>query len=291
MSSPRAATSVATTSSSVPARSFFITRSRSACEIPPCSASTRSPRPFRLPSDRPPRAASGRTPAPPSATPCPAPARGPPACARAPRRRPSAAPSASSPPPSSPARSRCAPGSSGASPRSSRSAAAASPRREPSAAPDGVTARIASRSSANPMSSISSASSRTSVRNASSFSDLAVHVIERPPGRRDHHVHPALQRPELRVHRGARRTPAAPAPRSSSRTDAPPPQAASRARASEPGSARPDPPPFRCSAAIACRIGSANAAVFPVPVAACASTSRPSRSGGIDCCWMGVGSS
>ena len=39
------------------------------------------------------------------------------------------------------------------------------------------------------------------------------------------------------------------------------------------------------------RIGSANAAVLPVPVAACASTSRPSSMGGIDSLWMGVGSS
>ena len=37
---------------------------------------------------------------------------------------------------------------------------------------DGVAARIASRSSANPMSSISSASSSTSVRMPSSFSDF-----------------------------------------------------------------------------------------------------------------------
>src|SRR5664280_1937144 len=48
MSRPRAATSVATRSSSVPARNFFITRSRCSCDIPPCIASTRNPRPFRL---------------------------------------------------------------------------------------------------------------------------------------------------------------------------------------------------------------------------------------------------
>jgi hypothetical protein len=37
--------------------------------------------------------------------------------------------------------------------------------------------------------------------------------------------------------------------------------------------------------------GSANAAVFPVPVAARPITSRPASSGGMACTWMGVGSS
>src|ERR1035437_7480296 len=48
MSRPRAATSVAMSSSSVPARNFFMTRSRCSCDIPPCIASTRIPRPLRL---------------------------------------------------------------------------------------------------------------------------------------------------------------------------------------------------------------------------------------------------
>ena len=40
-----------------------------------------------------------------------------------------------------------------------------------------------------------------------------------------------------------------------------------------------------------CKSGSANAAVFPVPVAARPMMSRPSISGGIASRWMGVGSS
>ncbi len=39
------------------------------------------------------------------------------------------------------------------------------------------------------------------------------------------------------------------------------------------------------------RIGRANAAVLPVPVAAWPSRSRPSMSGGMDSRWIGVGSS
>ena len=40
-----------------------------------------------------------------------------------------------------------------------------------------------------------------------------------------------------------------------------------------------------------CSMGSAKAAVLPVPVAAWPSTSRPSTRGGIAARWMGVGSS
>jgi hypothetical protein len=39
------------------------------------------------------------------------------------------------------------------------------------------------------------------------------------------------------------------------------------------------------------RIGSANAAVLPVPVCAWPSTSRPSSSGGIVAAWIGEGDS
>jgi hypothetical protein len=38
-----------------------------------------------------------------------------------------------------------------------------------------------------------------------------------------------------------------------------------------------------------CRIGSRNAAVLPLPVAALARMSRPSRAGGIASDWIGVG--
>ena len=39
----------------------------------------------------------------------------------------------------------------------------------------------------------------------------------------------------------------------------------------------------------ACRMGRRNAAVFPLPVAAAAMTSRPCIRGGMAFCWMGVG--
>ena len=42
---------------------------------------------------------------------------------------------------------------------------------------------------------------------------------------------------------------------------------------------------------VAEQYGGAKAAVLPVPVAACARTSRPARSGGIAAIWIGVGSS
>ena len=47
--------------------------------------------------------------------------------------------------------------------------------------------------------------------------------------------------------------------------------------------------PARTSCANCCKIGSAKAAVFPVPVWAVPKTSRPSSAGGIACSWMDVG--
>src|SRR5262249_5598537 len=38
-----------------------------------------------------------------------------------------------------------------------------------------------------------------------------------------------------------------------------------------------------------CKIGSTNAAVLPVPVCASPNTSQPCSTGGMACCWMGVG--
>jgi hypothetical protein len=46
---------------------------------------------------------------------------------------------------------------------------------------------------------------------------------------------------------------------------------------------------WRASPASLCRIGSAKAAVLPVPVCAIPSRSRPAMTSGIDCSWMGVG--
>jgi hypothetical protein len=50
-------------------------------------------------------------------------------------------------------------------------------------------------------------------------------------------------------------------------------------------------PPISCAATSRWIKGSANAAVLPVPVAACPRMSRPSTSGGMAAFWMGVGSS
>ena len=67
----------------------------------------------------------------------------------------------------------------------------------------GVAFRIASRSSANPMSSISSASSSTSTRKRVELQRLAAHVIERAARRGDDDVGAALERGDLLVHRRA----------------------------------------------------------------------------------------
>ena len=61
----------------------------------------------------------------------------------------------------------------------------------------GVAVRIASMSSAKPMSSISSASSSTTSRTASSAQRAAVDVVDGPPGRGHDDVHAVAQRAEL----------------------------------------------------------------------------------------------
>ena len=88
-------------------------------------------------------------------------------------------------------------------PRSRRCAAGASPRTAPSAAPRGVAARIASRSSANPMSSISSASSSTTIFTAREVERAAADVVQRAARRGDDDVDAALERADLPVHRRA----------------------------------------------------------------------------------------
>ena len=69
--------------------------------------------------------------------------------------------------------------------------------------PSGVASRIASRSSAKPMSSISSASSRTSTSQPIELERAAPDVIERAAGRGDDDVGAALERADLLVHRRA----------------------------------------------------------------------------------------
>ena len=87
-----------------------------------------------------------------------------------------------------------------------------------------------------------------------------------------------------------RRRRAGRARRGRGRTCAWPRRPASRARAWARAPARRAPCVRRWSSS-RCRIGSANAAVLPVPVAAWPSRSRPASSGGIASRWIGVGSS
>ena len=71
-----------------------------------------------------------------------------------------------------------------------------------------------------------------------------------------------------------------------------PARPASPARGSAPAPAHVDRSTWRSpSSARWCSSGRAKAAVFPVPVAACPSRSRPASSGGIASRWIGVGSS
>ena len=120
----------------------------------------------------------------------------------------------------------------------------------------------------------------------------APHVIERAARRGDDDVRAALERADLLMHRRAAVERQHRQARRPSRTCAPPRRPASPARASAPARGprvwrgrRLSVPPMRCS------IGSANAAVLPVPVSAWPSRSRPSSSSGMASRWTGVGSS
>ena len=210
MSSPRAATSVATSRSAAPPRNRCITRSRCSCVMPPCSASAGSPRRVeRLGQLVHLGAACGRRRWPRPGPPGPGCGRARPACAprrdhvgRLPDPRRLAGSAAA------PARCGSRTGSVRWRRRSPRSAAAWWRRRAPSAGRSGVSARIASMSSAKPMSSISSASSSTT---AATAGGRAV------PGGRGRGPAPGWRppRPRPRGARGsggvsaARRTPAA----------------------------------------------------------------------------------
>ncbi len=157
----------------------------------------------------------------------------------------------------------------------------------------GVAERIASSSSAKPMSSISSASSRMTtstlsrrrlprVRWSTARPGVATTTWSRAGG------------PAAAGRSAARRRRGGPGRRGRARSGGPPRRPASPARGSArgpgrrdvPASARPRPP-----AASRWRIGRAKAAVLPVPVGASASRSRPARRGGIAASWTGVGSS
>ena len=154
----------------------------------------------------------------------------------------------------------------------------------------GAASRIASMSSAKPMSSISSASSSTTVIDAAEPQRAAPDVVERAARRRHDDVDAALERAQLRADRLAavdrQDAHAEPAPVLVDRLGDLHRQLARRHEHERGGVAH------RCARRSSrWRIGSANAAVLPVPVAACPSRSRPSSSGGIASRWIGVGSS
>ena len=145
-------------------------------------------------------------------------------------------------------------------------------------------------SSAKPMSSISSASSKMMVSNDAGLERAAPDVVQRAAGRGDDDVDAALQRLELADDRRAAVDRQRPDPEAAAvAVDGLGDLRRQLARRDQDQRARRRaglaPRPRRCSS------GSANAAVLPVPVAAWPSRSRPSISGGIASRWIGVGSS
>ena len=115
-------------------------------------------------------------------------------------------------------------------------------------------------------------------------------MVERAPGRRDDDVDAALQRPQLRVHRGAavdRQHADAellPYRWTASATCIASSRVGTRTSATASGA-------LRGSAAIACRIGSANAAVLPGAGRRLPEDVAPLEQGRDRLRWMGVGSS
>ena len=219
-------------------------------------------------------------------------ARAPPPCAGAPRCRRPGGPAASCRPRSSRARSRSARDPSDAGSRSTGSAAASSPRTAPSGVPSASPRgsrrdprRSPCRASRRPRRGRASAACRA--RACRGGCDRA----RAPAWRRR-----CWRRARARGSAGAsarRRTAAARSASSRARTCGSPRRPASPARASAPA---PGPtcadgrrrPPRRSR----CSIGSANAAVLPVPVAACAEQVAARRAAaGWSSRWMGVGSS
>ena len=153
----------------------------------------------------------------------------------------------------------------------------------------GVACRMESMSSAKPMSSISSASSRITVRIAVELQRAAADVIEGAAGRGHDDVHATIERlqlPEDRlaaVDRGDLDAELASVPED--RLADLHRQLAGRYQ-DQARTARPWP-----TVSIICSTGNANAAVLPVPVAAWPSRSRPASRWGMVWRWIGVGSS
>jgi hypothetical protein len=158
----------------------------------------------------------------------------------------------------------------------------------------GVAPTIAVRSSSKPMSSISSASSSTSTRTASSLSVPRFTWSRARPG-----VATTTSTPRSRARSCC--PIAAPPYTASTRVPKPRPYLwmasatcmhSSRVGTSTSARGAPLPAPRGgAPSTIRWSNGSANAAVFPVPVAAMPSASRPESSTGIASRWMGVGSS
>ena len=154
----------------------------------------------------------------------------------------------------------------------------------------GVAARIVSRSSAKPMSSISSASSRMTTWTPSKREAAALEVVDGAARRRHDDVDAAPQPAQLLADRLA----------AVDRQDAGAQLAAvawsasatciASSRVGTRTSAEVLPSPA-FPMGMRWSVGSANAAVLPVPVGASARRSRPASSGGIASRWIGVGSS
>jgi hypothetical protein len=129
-----------------------------------------------------------------------------------------------------------------------------------------------------PMSSIRSASSSTSTSSRFQAAVLPAEVVQEPARRRHQDVHAALERVDLRAHGHA----AEDGRHGQVRVRRQRPRVVLHLRRQLPRrdhtSARVAPRPRPSSR---CRMGSTNAAVFPLPVAAQPSTSRPASAGGI----------
>ena len=142
-----------------------------------------------------------------------------------------------------------------------------------------------------PRSSMWSASSSTRTSVDAEVQLAGAHVVEQPAGRGDQHVEAAREQVDLRARprrRRPRRRRSGPGAgtarrRESCRRSAPRARGSARAPATRAvnGAGR------RRSAIRRARIGSAKAAVLPVPVCAMPRRSRPSRRCGMAWAWMG----
>ena len=157
----------------------------------------------------------------------------------------------------------------------------------------GMQATIFRMSRMKPMSSMRSASSRTSTETPSKVTARLLWRSSRRPGVATRMSTPPRERADLLAHRHAAddqhglQAEVAAVGRGSCRRSGRRVRASGTARGRAPTSAARTAP----AAARRCRIGSAKAAVLPVPVWAMPMTSRPASAGGIAAAWIGVGAS